>query len=302
MTHPTGFSTRFIACSRHRRRALPVLLLLVTGCAGEVTDPAAARDPKQLTIVNNTFTWASIDYTLRSASWVESAESSYVQLDLDATNRIPYGTTSLLDWDLALEDGSALSQADNGWFNLAPGQTQAFSIRFPAAQLPSLRGAELAPHQSNLNYAPARIQLDLAVDDAPVVLHQLIGKGLSTPEAFDTRGSSVTIKSAQLSPNSDVDGGERALHGHQFVDVVFDVHAHATNAKEAYFGADLASVEVDGTPVYEVFDSLLLDPGETGEVHFAFEIPDETTQFVLKLGTDGDSPASLVVSLDERLR
>lgn len=312
MTHPTAFRSRLIPPARSAHlRFFPALLLLATGCGAQVADlPADSNQTAVPSIANNSFTWGAIDYTIRSANWLASTAGSYVQLELDATNRIRYGTTSLLDWDLQLADGSIIAQTDNRWFNLEPAQTHRFSLQFSAAEHTSLSGAQLVPHQSDLNYAPAHIPLDRPSSDAPLVLHQLVGKVLATqsdtanaPAAANTaRQWIVTIKSAQISPNSDVDGGERALADHQFVDVVFDVHYPATNAGQAYFGADLASVEVEDSPAYEFFDSLILQPNQTGEVHFAFEVATDATQFVLNVNTDDTHTQSLTVPLAELLR
>jgi len=360
MIKSTTFRSQFIASAARFsfRGMLPVLLLVATGCGAQMADQTPSSQTDLPSVANNSFTWASIDYTVRRASLVKSAAGSVVQLDLEAKNRIPYSTISLLDWDLELVDGAPIAQTDNRWFNLEPGQTQAFSLQFPVGETASLTGAQLAPRQADLNYAPAHIPLDRAQAEAPLILHELVGKSFATqalamaqvapelsttpdlptapdqatatdadaapdaPSAQDVsaepavsatdstlaaadaaqRSWSVTVRSAQLSRNSDVDGGERALVGHQFVDIVFDVYYPATNSGDAYFGADLAAVEVNGSPGYELFDSAILKPNQSGQVHFAFEIPDDATEFVLHLDTNDASPQTLTVPLAQHLR
>jgi len=304
MTQPTTVLSHFIASARPCRFGLllpTAVLLLAVGCGAQTADQAVSSETALPAIASNSFTWGPIDYTVRSASLGESAQGPAVQLDLDATNRIPYGTSSLLDWDLVLADGSLLTQAQSSWFNLEVGQSRAFALQFPSAGAVNLTGAQLVAHQAELHYVPAHIPLDRAITDAPRVLRELVGKVFTTQGAADQTWR-VSIASAQVGPNSDVDGGERALFGHQLVDVVFEVNYPATNTHEAYFGADLAAVEVEGAPAYELFDSATLQPNQTGWVHFAFEIAEETTNFVLNVSTNDPTPQGLTIQLGDVLR
>jgi hypothetical protein len=276
--------------------ALPAL-----GCSHELADDVTTTESAQsVPVASNTFRWGCIDYEVRSARserdpTAATAEPG-VTLELVAKNRVTHGATSAVDWVLVLADGQRVTPPQPHWFNLNPSETLPFSVHFPGAPRDALVGAMLEPHRATLNYATSPVPLDHLLPRKDNTLHELVGQVFTTQTAQQD-GWRVTVLSAELGLDSDVDGGERALAGYQLVDIVFEVHHAETNSQFGYFGADLAAVEVGGEPTHELYDSATLEPGQTGLVHFAFEIEMAAPAFELIVDTKDPAPQRITIEV-----
>lgn len=259
-------------------------------------------------LVPQTFRWGSNEYKLDNAiQEVHQGTDEFgpfmryrASISVLVANRLDRANGTFLSWDLVLADGQRIPCTSSaGGFYLSAEGSERLTLDFFSEEQIDLSGSILQPYDGSLEEsAPLQVPLDAdLVTDPPVVVEELVSRVFQRQAGDSETAYEITVTSAEVNADSDLDLGHRAGPGKKYLDV--QLHLGIVDATSSYdFGIGDVEVMSGGIVLSGIGGSSgSFELGHGREVRYLFELDESAREFSFSIRTASEQWESVDVVL-----